>query len=101
MTRAITRFLRYGSDLAVWLWTILFRGETCHPYNVGSAQEITISDLARSVASLLGDSVQPSTSKFNAPASHYVPSVDRALSEFKLMPWTAMNEAIQKTAAWW
>jgi hypothetical protein len=31
-----------GGDLALWLWTILFHGRTCHPYNIGSDQEVTI-----------------------------------------------------------
>jgi dTDP-glucose 4,6-dehydratase len=97
----MTRFLRYSSDLAIRLWTILFKGEACHPYNVGSAREITISDLARSVASTLEGSLLASTTNFNVPASRYVPSVDRAISELKLMPWTDLNEAIQKTATWW
>ena len=101
MTRAMTRFLRYSSDLAIWLWTFLFKGESCHPYNVGSDQEITITNLAQSVASTLEGSILASPSNLTAPESRYVPSVNRAVSELKLMPWKDMNEAIQKTAIWW
>ena len=50
-------------DLAIWLWTILFRGEAYRPYNVGSDQEITISRLARIVLSKLTRSVVGSTTK--------------------------------------
>jgi dTDP-glucose 4,6-dehydratase len=91
----------YAADLAIWLWTILFKGESCHPYNVGSDQEITITNLAQSVASTLEDSILASPSNLTAPESRYVPSVNRAVSELKLMPWKDMNEAIQKTAIWW
>ena len=32
----------YAADLAVWLWTILFRGQDCRTYTVGSAHDRTI-----------------------------------------------------------
>ena len=40
----------YAADLAIWLWTILFRCESCNPYNVGSEKDITIEALAREIA---------------------------------------------------
>ena len=91
----------YSADLAIWLWTILFKGEACHPYNVGSDQEITISDLAQTVASVLDGSVQPlptSTPNFNSSPSRYVPSVDRARSELGLQPLVPLETAIRKVA---
>jgi len=94
----------YAADLAIWLWMILFKGAACHPYNVGSDQEITISQLAESVASTLGGSVHslaPSTSDFNHPPSQYVPSSARARTELGLTPRIEREKAIQKTADWW
>jgi dTDP-glucose 4,6-dehydratase len=92
----------YAADLAIWLWTILFKGEACHPYNVGSDQEITISDLAQTVASRLGGSVMDAafTPIFNSAPSRYVPSVDRARSELGLRVLIPLNESIQRTASW-
>ncbi|MCE9587112.1 MAG: NAD-dependent epimerase/dehydratase family protein [Verrucomicrobia bacterium] len=92
----------YAADLAIWLWTILFKGAACRPYNIGSDQEITIAHLAETVASTLGGSVLPSDSisNFNSPASRYVPSVKRALSEMDLNMKIPLRESLLRTASW-
>jgi dTDP-glucose 4,6-dehydratase len=90
----------YAADLVIWLWTILFKGESCHPYNVGSDQEITIADLARTVALTLGGSVLAATSTPNVTSSpsRYVPSGVRARSELGLRPLVSLEAAIGKAA---
>jgi dTDP-glucose 4,6-dehydratase len=91
-----------AADLAIWLWTILFKGEACHPYNVGSDQEITIAGLAKNVASTFNNSVKiPSTSTpdSRSPVSRYVPSVGRAESEMGLRVLVPLNQSIRRTAA--
>lgn len=90
----------YAADLAIWLWTILFRGEACHPYNVGSDQEITIAELADTVASVLGGSIQPSISNLIAPTSRYVPDLN-STRELRLAVSVPLIEAIRKTAQWY
>ena len=103
MTRAMIGLVCRAVDLAIWLWTILFRGEACRPYNVGSDQEITIADLARTVSSVLPDRpspqlLTPSTPGFNLPPSRYVPCVERASSELGLQPLVSLETAIRKVA---
>jgi len=89
----------YAADLAIWLWTILFKGVACHPYNVGSDQEITIAQLADTVAMALGGSVEHSkpTPTFHSSPSRYVPDLNnsRALG---LEVRTPLIKAISKTA---
>ena len=93
----------YAADLAVWLWTILFTGRVCYPYNVGSDQEITISQLAEIVATNLGGAVASAASsalRFNTSPSRYVSSVERAQAELGLRSQISLDEGIRKTAAW-
>jgi dTDP-glucose 4,6-dehydratase len=92
-----------AADLATWLWTILFKGMPCHPYNVGSDMEITISQLAETVAMTLGNSVfplAPSTLPVNSPPSRYVPSIERALAELGLLQRISLADSLARTAEW-
>jgi dTDP-glucose 4,6-dehydratase len=97
MTRAMTRFLRYSSDLVIWFWTILFKGESCHPYNVGSDEENTISDLAQIVSLRIGGSVMNSSFKIDLPISRYVPATERIMSELELELPVSLVHALVKT----
>ena len=94
----------YAADLAVWLWTILLRGVSCRPYNVGSETAITIRDLAKAVARLLSPDlpVQIERELENAkPADRYVPSTDRARVELGLCERVTLDDAILSTARWY
>jgi nucleoside-diphosphate-sugar epimerase len=91
----------YAADLAIWLWTILVKGESCRPYNVGSAEEITIAGLARAVA----ENTRPGTPIEiarepvpGAPAARYVPSIERARQELNLSPLIGLPEALRRTS---
>jgi dTDP-glucose 4,6-dehydratase len=93
----------YAADLAIWLWTILFKGEACHPYNVGSDQEITISQLAEVVASALGGGetfTSRSISTVDSPAVRYVPSIQKAQTELGLQQRTPLETSLLRTAKW-
>lgn len=93
----------YASDLAVWLWTILFQAPALAPFNVGSANDVSILELARTVASTLGAEGAIHVAKQPIPGaevSRYVPSVERARM-LGLGEAVGLREAIQKTAEWY
>jgi len=92
----------YAADLAVWLWTILFKGESCRPYNVGSDSAVAISDLASVVA---GPEPRTEVRIASAPRpgvvpERYVPDTARARTELNLAPSVPLADAILRTTAW-
>jgi nucleoside-diphosphate-sugar epimerase len=46
------RSYMYASDLMVWLWIILSKGEINQPYNVGSNKSFSIKQLAEKISSI-------------------------------------------------
>jgi nucleoside-diphosphate-sugar epimerase len=93
----------YAADLAIWLWTILFRGPDLMPINVGSANDVSILELAQIVARTLKPETEIRVAERGTPGgdpSRYVPCVDRAAQLLGLKEITPMEEGIQRTAAW-
>lgn len=93
----------YAADLAIWLWTILLRGETCRPYNVGSEEDLTIRELAFTVAQLCRSPVKVHIAKQALPgqlAERYVPSTQRSQAELQLKQRIDLSESIGRTIAW-
>jgi dTDP-glucose 4,6-dehydratase len=93
----------YAADLAVWLWTILFQGENCRPYNVGSERDVNIAELANLVARTLNPGIRVEIAREPVPGRlprRYVPSTQRAQAELGLREHTNLNEAILRTARW-
>ncbi len=94
----------YAADLAVWLWTILLRGATCRPYNVGSETDLSISDLATLVARNLNPAIPIVTKRQASPGilpARYVPSTARASRELGLQAQVGLEDAVTRTAAWY
>jgi nucleoside-diphosphate-sugar epimerase len=94
----------YAADLAIWLWTILFRGQSCRPYNVGSAEALTIRELANLVArtSTPATAVQIAKAAVpGQPAERYVPTIQRARLELGLKQVVGLPEAICRTVVWY
>lgn len=93
----------YAADLVIWLWTIFFLGKSCYPYNVGSERDITIGELARTVA---GSFVIPQKVNIakkpvvGVAQERYVPSIQRAQKELGLYSKIELEEAIDKTIKW-
>jgi dTDP-glucose 4,6-dehydratase len=88
-------------DLAIWLLTMLEKGQAGRAYNLGSDEAVTISDLAH----LVGDIVAPgmpvrilgkSVSLNNG--NRYVPDVTRARTELGLGVAVPLAKAIERAA---
>jgi dTDP-glucose 4,6-dehydratase len=93
----------YAADLAIWLWTILLRGQPLRPYNVGSDAAISIADLARMVARLFTPepTVQIARSAVRGGAGdRYVPSTARARRDLGLATTVDLEEALTRTVEW-
>jgi dTDP-glucose 4,6-dehydratase len=93
----------YAADLAIWLWTILFKGQPCHPYNVGSDKSISIAELAFLVRKLMDPGIEVTIAHQPDPSQlrqRYVPSIERARDELALEIWVPLEEAIEKTIRW-
>ncbi len=94
----------YGADLAIWLWTILFRGKTRIPYNVGSDQGLPISSVANAVAAAFGPDVKVTIAKKPESArapERYVPDVQRAREDLGLTVFIDFPEAVRRTVEWY
>lgn len=92
----------YAADLAVWLWTILFKGQTARPYNVGSENSISIAELARTVAECFPGNTRVEITgqrQPGRPPERYVPATQRAQRELNLRQIVALPEAIRRTIA--
>ena len=94
----------YAADLAIWLWTVLLRGQAWHPYNVGSENDLTIIQLAETVARVVAPNlpIQIATCPIpNNPVERYVPLTQRARDELGLREFIKLPDAIRRTAQWY
>ena len=93
----------YTADLAVWLWTILLRGEMGRPYNVGSDEVISIADLAHLVSEVVNPASAVAVGQMpvqGAPLNFMAPDTTRARTELGLTATVSLAEAIRRTADW-
>lgn len=93
----------YASDLAIWLWTILVKGEHLRPYNVGSEEAINIANLGYLIAHISPS--QPIVQIMKQPVAgatieKYNPSIGRVKTELQLIEFIHLEEAIVNTLEW-
>ena len=90
----------YAADLTIWLWTLLISGKRGAVFNMGSEEAVSIADLARRTATLLG---APGVEILGRPdpgwnPGRYVPSTAAIRGALGLSPTTSLDEAIRRTA---
>jgi len=97
----------YASDLAVWLWTILFKGQSGRAYNVGSEDALNIAALAHEVAAATrkngSKKIAVSIAERPIPGAsvhRYIPSTARSRQELGLHVEVPLREAIRRTHSW-
>jgi len=93
----------YAADLAIWLWTIFFRGKSSCAYNVGSEQETTIAQLAKTVADSFGPELSVDIEKKAPPGvipTKYVPSTQKSLRTLQLRETFGLQDSIDRTVQW-
>jgi nucleoside-diphosphate-sugar epimerase len=95
----------YAADLAIWLWTILFRGEAGRAYNVGSEENLSIAEVACMAAELHQPPLGVEVARRAAPAAlanpaRYVPDTTRAETELGLGETFSLAESIERTLTW-
>ncbi|MDD5368002.1 MAG: NAD-dependent epimerase/dehydratase family protein [Anaerolineaceae bacterium] len=93
----------YAADLAIWLWTILVKGESARPYNVGSELDLPIAQIANTVCQQINqrskvEIAQSTDSK--KPTQRYVPSIKRAQMELGLKAHISLENGVRLTANW-
>jgi nucleoside-diphosphate-sugar epimerase len=99
----VYRSYLYAADLAIWLWTILFRGASCRPYNVGSDRAVSILEVAQAAAAVADKRLEVRVGRapdLTAPVSAYVPSNERARRELGLQVLTSLETAMARTFRW-
>ncbi len=97
--QAVRSYL-YAADLTVWLWTLLIAGRTGETCNLGSEEAVSIADLARRTAAILGG---PGVEILGRPdpgwnPGRYVPSTARIRRDLGVAPMIDLDTAIRRTA---
>jgi nucleoside-diphosphate-sugar epimerase len=93
------RSYMYASDLMVWLWKILLKGEINQPYNVGSDEGIPIKQLAEKISNISGGKVAIKIVGLPVQKENidiYCPSITKA-NTLNAQINIQLNKSIEKT----
>jgi len=93
------RSYMYAADLAIWLWTILFKADSFAIYNVGSENPVSIKTVAETVAQCFKPTLEVKVMGRPDPAkrNRYVPSTKLAQEKLKLRQMISFKDSIQRT----
>jgi nucleoside-diphosphate-sugar epimerase len=98
--KCVYRSYLYAADLMIWLWTILFRGKTSKPYNIGSSKACSILELADLVARTFSPGIEikiKNKTKNNCwPVKRYIPDTSLAQKELGLRQFISLEDSIRK-----
>lgn len=91
----------YAADLAIWLWTILLKGQVNEPYNVGSEESLSLKEIAEIVSKVFnnGIGVKILENTIQKPVERYVPDTTRSKMQLDLMDHIKIDTAVKKTRA--
>ena len=93
----------YAADLTIWLWTILLKGQSLRPYNVGSEEGASIAETALAVARNLSPNAVVDIRGIQNSASQieqYLPLTKFAQENLDLHDLFDLDEKIQHTNNW-
>lgn len=95
------RTFMYSADLMIWLWTILIKGKSCEPYNVGSDETVSIKQLAKMVSVCFDRNIdiviKNRPDKATSSSKKYIPCIEKSKKAFNLDIYTDLKTSIQKT----
>jgi nucleoside-diphosphate-sugar epimerase len=99
----VVRSYLYGSDAAYWFLRILTAGQSGDVVNVGSANAISLEDLAKEVAKNFDpfpDIVFNTAPRSVGRAEKLLPDISYAQNEYGLSVFTPLDQAVSLTAEW-
>lgn len=96
------RSYQYGTDLCIFLWALLSRGQSGEAYNVGSDEPILISDLAMQIKEIVNPHIDVSFRKngVEQTSSRYVPDISKITQNLKVQNKYGAADAVSRTSAW-